>query len=378
MARLRVRRGRDSPARPGSGVRGRPAALAGRPATAAGGAGRHRARQAAGDRAGRAAALGRGGPHSEGQLARRARRRTAPGRRRGLRRGRLLLPAAVAPVRRGRAGRAAGLAAAGARGGRGLRHVRQHDRGPAGDGAGRGGGAAAGARAGPAGPRAGLRHRGSARAAGELGPPGRADRRRRDGHGRGHRRGGRAAAQARGHGRAHRRVHAVARGAPEGHAGRGRPARRGRAGCAAVDAVRACRTLRVDTRPRQQILTLIAIVLTFASGANDVASFTRLGGVFTSVMAGNIVFWGLAAAERSVSLFTRTTVSIAGYIAGVACGTWVVHGFRVHGKPKEANRESVLPGHVSWSLFAELVLLAGPTAGWEITGGRPAGSVQYV
>ena len=40
----------------------------------------------------------------------------------------------------------------------------------------------------------------------------------------------------------------------------------------------------MDTRPRQQIMTLIAIALTFASGANDVASFTRLGGVFTSVM----------------------------------------------------------------------------------------------
>jgi uncharacterized membrane protein YoaK (UPF0700 family) len=33
---------------------------------------------------------------------------------------------------------------------------------------------------------------------------------------------------------------------------------------------------------------------------------------------------------------------------------------------------------VSWSLFAELVLLAGLTVGWEIVGGRPAGSVQYV
>jgi len=112
--------------------------------------------------------------------------------------------AAVAPVRRGRAGRAAGPAAAGARGGRVCdtsgsmtrtcwRWCWPRWRG------------CCGRSAGPAGPRAGLRHRGGARAAGEFGPPGRADRRRRDGHGRGHRRGGRAAAQARGHGRAHRR-----------------------------------------------------------------------------------------------------------------------------------------------------------------------------
>jgi uncharacterized membrane protein YoaK (UPF0700 family) len=136
----------------------------------------------------------------------------------------------------------------------------------------------------------------------------------------------------------------------------------------------------MDSRPRQQIMTLILIALTFGSGATDVAAFNRLGGVFTSVMTGNIVFWGLAAAERSVSLFAHAAISIAGYIAGVACGTWVAHGFKVHanGKPEEANRDSVLPAHVNWSLFAELVLLAGLAAGWEITGGRPAGSVQYV
>ena len=101
----------------------------------------------------------------------------------------------------------------------------------------------------------------------------------------------------------------------------------------------------MDSRPRQQILTLIAIALTFASGANDVTSFTRLGGVFTSVMTGNIVLWGLSAAERSVSLFSHTAVSIAGYITGVAGGTWVAHGFKVHGnaKPNAAKAANANP-----------------------------------
>src|SRR5467141_1318641 len=136
----------------------------------------------------------------------------------------------------------------------------------------------------------------------------------------------------------------------------------------------------MNTRPRQQILTLIAIALTFASGANDVASFTRLGGVFTSVMTGNLVLWGLSAAQRSISLFSHTAVSIGGYISGVAGGTWVAHGFKVHGngKPDDTDRASVLPGHVSWALFTELVLLAGFTAGWEVTGARPAGWAEFV
>jgi uncharacterized membrane protein YoaK (UPF0700 family) len=127
-------------------------------------------------------------------------------------------------------------------------------------------------------------------------------------------------------------------------------------------------------------MTLIAIALTFGSGATDVASFTRLGGVFTSVMTGNIVLWGLSAAERSVSLASHTAVSIAGYIAGVALGTWIAHGFKRVGRGKPADEEGqarVLPGHLNWALFGELIMLAGLTAGWEVTGARPAGWAQF-
>jgi uncharacterized membrane protein YoaK (UPF0700 family) len=127
-------------------------------------------------------------------------------------------------------------------------------------------------------------------------------------------------------------------------------------------------------------MTLIAIALTFASGANDVASFTRLGGVFTSVMTGNIVLWGLSVAERSLELASHTAVSIAGYIAGVALGTWVAHGFKTvsQGKPADGEgRTSVLPGHVNWTLSGELILLAGWAIGWEISGARPTGWTQF-
>ena len=119
----------------------------------------------------------------------------------------------------------------------------------------------------------------------------------------------------------------------------------------------------------------------FASGANDVASFTRLGGVFTSVMTGNIVFFGLAAAERSVSLATHTTVAIAGYIAGVAVATWVLHGFKVRDERSSgapADQARALPGYVSWALFTEFVVLAGAAIGWEVTGARPLGWAQFV
>ena len=133
----------------------------------------------------------------------------------------------------------------------------------------------------------------------------------------------------------------------------------------------------MNTRPRQQILTLIAIALTFGSGATDVASFTRLGGVFTSVMTGNIVLAGLAVAQRSLTLASHTAVSIAGYIVGVAGGTWIAYGFKRAKPADDEGGASVLPAHVNWALFAELILLGGLTVGWEITGARPAGWAQY-
>ena len=133
----------------------------------------------------------------------------------------------------------------------------------------------------------------------------------------------------------------------------------------------------MNTRPREQILTLIAIALTFASGAMDVASFTRLGEVFTSVMTGNIVLGGLAVAQRSLSLASHTAVSIAGYIVGVAGGTWIAYGFKAAKPVDDEARASVLPTHVNWALFAELILLAGLTVGWEVTSARPAGWAQF-
>ena len=131
----------------------------------------------------------------------------------------------------------------------------------------------------------------------------------------------------------------------------------------------------MNSRPKQQLLTLIAIALTFGSGAADVASFTQLGGVFTSVMTGNIVLWGLAAARGSLTLASHTAVSIGGYIVGVAGGTWIAR--RAKTSSASAEQNGVLSAHVLWVLLAELTLLAGWTAGWEVSGASPAGWAQF-
>jgi uncharacterized membrane protein YoaK (UPF0700 family) len=136
----------------------------------------------------------------------------------------------------------------------------------------------------------------------------------------------------------------------------------------------------MDDRLEEQIKTLIAIALTFASGAMDVTSFTRLGNVFASVMTGNIVLLGLAVARGSLTLASHTVVSIVGYIAGVAAGTWVVYGFKTARTAKAERgqeRASRMPAYVGWALLAELILLAGFTVGWEISGASPAGWAQF-
>ena len=48
----------------------------------------------------------------------------------------------------------------------------------------------------------------------------------------------------------------------------------------------------------------------------DVACFTRLGGVFASVMTGNIVLAGLSIARGSVSLLLHALTTFCGYVAG--------------------------------------------------------------
>lgn len=131
-------------------------------------------------------------------------------------------------------------------------------------------------------------------------------------------------------------------------------------------------------RPTERMLTGIAVLLTFASGASDVASYTRLGGVFTSVMTGNMVIFGLSLARGSVLLAAHTIASFAGYVIGVIAGTRIAW----YGTVRRASRgpdgpHETWPPHITWTLLTEFALLAGVAVGWELTGTRPAGSAQF-
>lgn len=118
------------------------------------------------------------------------------------------------------------------------------------------------------------------------------------------------------------------------------------------------------------VIFLFAVALTVGTGAMDVASFVRLGDVFASVMTGNLVLLGLAAARRSGTLAAHTLVAFAGYVLGVAAGARLV--------PASKVREGHVHHSVPAVLLVELLLLAGFTAGWELTGAAPHGASQLV
>jgi uncharacterized membrane protein YoaK (UPF0700 family) len=133
-------------------------------------------------------------------------------------------------------------------------------------------------------------------------------------------------------------------------------------------------------RPTARTMTIIAVLLTFASGASDVASFTRLGNVFTSVMTGNITIFGLSLARGSVSLAAHTAVAVAGYATGVIVGTRI--GWQLAGKRRE-SQAPIAPGghwpaHMTVTLLVEVALFGGVIVGWELTGSHPAGAAQFI
>jgi uncharacterized membrane protein YoaK (UPF0700 family) len=123
-----------------------------------------------------------------------------------------------------------------------------------------------------------------------------------------------------------------------------------------------------DAAGRGVPLVVLAAALAFGSGATDVAAFTRLGGVFASVMTGNLVLLGLSVQRASGALLAHTAVAIGGYAAGVAVGARVC--------ARTPRDKALWPAVVNVTLAVEFAVAAAFTLGWELARGQPAGSAQ--
>jgi uncharacterized membrane protein YoaK (UPF0700 family) len=103
------------------------------------------------------------------------------------------------------------------------------------------------------------------------------------------------------------------------------------------------------------------VVLSAAAGALDVLCVTRLGGVFASVITGNLIQLGRAIATVDGQLAVGGAAAVGGYALGVAIGTVALP---VVGSTGWRPRTSLV-------VAGEAVLLAGVAAGWWAVGAQP-------
>jgi uncharacterized membrane protein YoaK (UPF0700 family) len=108
----------------------------------------------------------------------------------------------------------------------------------------------------------------------------------------------------------------------------------------------------------------LVVALAAISGAVDVTTFLLLGRVFSSVVTGNFVLLGLAAATGDGQDALHAGLAIAGYAAGVLAGAPIAA--RPHSR-------RTWPVPVTRTLGAELCVLLAFTVVWE-TSQRTGGS----
>ncbi len=113
---------------------------------------------------------------------------------------------------------------------------------------------------------------------------------------------------------------------------------------------------------------LLMAALAFVTGAMDAIGFLGLG-AFTSVMTGNMVLLGLGAGDRNGGMAVRASLALIGYIAGAGAGSLLT-------RRSAGVASAVWPRQVTVALGLELVTMVLFASGWELAGGRPAGTSQ--
>ena len=92
-------------------------------------------------------------------------------------------------------------------------------------------------------------------------------------------------------------------------------------------------------------------------------SYLGLGRVFTANMTGNLVLLGITIGQGQLTGSIRAVIAFAGFVIGFLLGMRVT---------ARTQPSAVWPRSATLALLAELGLLLGLLAGWEIAGGRPA------
>lgn len=99
----------------------------------------------------------------------------------------------------------------------------------------------------------------------------------------------------------------------------------------------------------------LLLALAFAAGYIDALSYLGLGRVFTANMTGNTVLLGIALAELDGDAIRRSSLALAGFLAGAAAGAWIV---------ERDHSDGLWPWAVTLALTLESLLLLAFAAGW--------------
>jgi uncharacterized membrane protein YoaK (UPF0700 family) len=113
------------------------------------------------------------------------------------------------------------------------------------------------------------------------------------------------------------------------------------------------------TRTRDSLL----LALSFAAGYVDALGYLGLNRVLTANMTGNTVLLAIGLAQLDFDAAARSSVALAGFLAGAAVGAWIVERDRAEG---------VWPRAVTLALTVESVILCVFAAGWQSAGDAPA------
>jgi uncharacterized membrane protein YoaK (UPF0700 family) len=106
-------------------------------------------------------------------------------------------------------------------------------------------------------------------------------------------------------------------------------------------------------------------LLAFTSGCVDAVTLMVIGGAFTSVITGNLIFAGRAVGTSSLSPALHAIMSVAGYVLGVAAGSRLRQVFDRRGPRAEWPRSA------TQILVIEFTLLVAANVAWIGYAARP-------
>ena len=101
----------------------------------------------------------------------------------------------------------------------------------------------------------------------------------------------------------------------------------------------------------------LLLALAFAAGYIDAISYLGLSRVFTANMTGNTVLLGIALAQLDGDAAARSSLALAGFLAGAAAGAWIVERDHSHG---------LWPRAVTLALALEWLILLVFAGGWQL------------